>query len=281
MSTTQDTSAQSSLIYKVQPNGVAEVTLNRPDIRNAFDDQLILNLTHRIKQANQQPEVKVILLSAVGDHFSAGADLNWMKSMVKASYEENLSDARRLENLMSTLNTSHKPVVTKVRGSVFGGGIGLLACSDIVIAEENALFALSEVKLGLSPATIAPFVIDAIGARAARRYFLTGERFDAEKACTLNLVSEVVDRDSLDLTTDSVISKLLKNAPNALTQSKQLISHVSHQPRDAALTEYTCKLIASLRVSEEGQEGLSAFLEKRPPQWPTPQTNNSHPTEAN
>ncbi|UZE94466.1 enoyl-CoA hydratase-related protein [Alkalimarinus alittae] len=280
MNTHHTTAAETTLIYEVTSNGVARITLNRPEVRNAFDSQLILNLTAAFNHADQSSEVKVILLSSSGDHFSAGADLNWMKSMANASYDENLADARQLEKLMSTINQCCKPVVTKVRGSVFGGGIGLLSCSDIVIAENESRFALSEVKLGLSPATIAPFVIDAIGARPARRLFLTGEVFNAEKALSLGLISEIVDPDSINEVTNNIISMLLKNAPNALTQSKRLISKVSNSVKGQALTDYTCELIAALRVSEEGQEGLTAFLEKRSPVWPEQTNNDTPPSKA-
>lgn len=256
-----------ALIYEVSAEGVAHITLNKPQIRNAFDHYLIEDLTHAFKQAESDPTVVLILLSSSSAHFSAGADLNWMKSMVDANYDENLQDAHKLETLMSTINFCVKPVITKVRGAVYGGGVGLIACSDIVLADETSSFALSEVKLGLTPATIAPFVIDAIGSRAARRLFLTGEVFNAEHALNLGLVSEVLPPDLLDKATLGVISKLLNNGPIALTKTKALIEHVKNQPRDQALTNYTCELIAELRVSGEGQEGLSAFLEKRKPTW--------------
>lgn len=267
MTSHNHTHPENHLIYNVSSDGVAHITLNKPHIRNAFDSHLIEALTNTFESAGKDSNVLVILLSSSSENFSAGADLNWMKSMVNASYEENLYDAQKLELLMSTINTCTKPVVTKVCGAVYGGGVGLLACSDIVIAETNASFALSEVKLGLSPATIAPFVIDAIGARAARRLFLTGEVFTANHALTLGLVSEVVPSERLDKTIAGVIAKLLANGPKALTITKALITEVKENPRGQTLTDYTCKLIAKLRVSDEGQEGLSAFLEKRKPAW--------------
>lgn len=284
---TDDTSATNNrsttgkaLIYQVSAEGIAYITLNKPQIRNAFDSLLIKDLTDAFQQAEKDPAVALILLSSTGPHFSAGADLNWMKSMVEASYEGNLQDAQKLETLMSTINFCTKPVVTKVRGAVYGGGVGLIACSDIVLADETSSYALSEVKLGLSPATIAPFVIDAIGARAARRLFLTGEVFNAEDALKLGLISELLPPEQLDEAVLNVVSKLLNNGPIALTKTKALIEKVKNQPRDHALTEYTCELIAELRVSEEGQEGLSAFLEKRKPSWSTKTTATAPSTKA-
>ena len=260
--TTNDT-----LIYSEKPNGVAEITLNRPEIRNAFDNTLIQKLISAFKQAESSPSVKMILLKANGKHFSAGGDLNWMRSMVKASYEENYDDAQQLALMLSTINYHSKPVIAKVQGAAFGGAIGLIACADIVIADENSKFALSEVKLGLIPATISPYVIDAIGARAARRLFLTGEVFSSEKALSIGLISEVTETDELDNAINNIISSLLKNGPIALSRTKELIHRVNSEARDSSLINYTCELIAELRVSEEGQEGLSAFLEKRAPSW--------------
>jgi len=256
-----------TLIYSEKPNGVAEITLNRPEIRNAFDSQLIQKLISTFKKAESSPSVRIILLKANGKHFSAGADLNWMRGMAQASYEENYEDAKQLALLMSTINFIAKPVIAKVHGASFGGAIGLIACSDIVIADEAAKFSLSEVKLGLSPATISPYVIDAIGARSARRLFLTGEVFDSEKALNLGLISEAIKTDKLDDEVNKIIGSLLKNGPIALTKTKELIHRVDSETRDSLLIDYTCELIAELRVSEEGQEGLSAFLEKRAPSW--------------
>ncbi|WP_250658175.1 enoyl-CoA hydratase/isomerase family protein [Alkalimarinus coralli] len=270
------TPTDNALIYEVHDNGVALIKLNRPKLGNAFDDNLIKHLTNAFIDADNNDSVSVILLCSNGKHFSAGADLNWMKSMANANYDENLSDAHRLAKLMSTINACSKPVVARVQGAAYGGAIGLIACSDIAIAENGASFALSEVKLGLSPATISPYVIDAIGARAARRLFLTGEVFDANKALSIGLISEVTPPDLLIETTDSIISSLLKNGPTAIASTKALIDKVSRHENNEQLTDYTCELIAALRVSEEGQEGLSAFLEKRAPNWP-PRTKPLNP----
>ena len=186
--------------------------------------------------------------------------------MAKASHEENYEDAKQLALMLSTINYITKPVIAKVHGAVFGGAIGLIACSDIVIASNDTKFSLSEVKLGLCPATISPYVIDAIGARAARRLFITGEIFNSDKALSLGLVSELTSVDKLDESVNNIINLTLKNGPIALTKTKELIHHITAETRDS-LVDYTCELIAELRVSEEGQEGLSAFLEKRTPNW--------------
>ncbi len=261
--TTNDT-----LIYTEKPNGVAEITLNRPELRNAFDSHLIQKLISVFKQAESSPTVRVILLQANGKHFSAGADIHWMKGMAQASYEENFEDAKQLALMLSTINYLAKPVVAKVHGAAFGGAIGLIACSDIVIASEDTKLSLSEVKLGLSPATISPYVIDAIGARAARRLFITGEVFSADKALSLGLISEITTNDKLDDEVNTIINSILNNGPIALTKTKELIHHITSETTShESLVDYTCKLIAELRVSEEGQEGLGAFLEKRAPNW--------------
>ena len=258
-------------MYTEKKSGVAEITLNRPEIRNAFDSDLIQKLISAFEQAELSPTVRVILLQANGKHFSAGADLNWMRGMAKASYKENYEDAQQLARMLSTINYISKPVIAKVQGAAFGGAIGLIACSDIVIASDDAKFSLSEVKLGLCPATISPYVIDAIGARAARRLFITGEVFNADKALSLELISEKTAIKNLDDKVTDIINTILKNGPIALKKSKELIHHISSKTKNSTLNsplvDYTCELIAELRVSEEGQEGLNAFLEKRTPNW--------------
>ena len=274
-------STNNTLMYTEKQNGIAEITLNRPEIRNAFDSELIQKLISAFEQAELSPAVRVILLQANGKHFSAGADLNWMRGMAKASYKENYEDAQQLARMLSTINYISKPVITKVQGAAFGGAIGLIACSDIVIASDDAKFSLSEVKLGLCPATISPYVIDAIGARAARRLFITGEVFNADKALSLELISETAPTENVGDKVTDIINSILNNGPVALKKSKELIHHISSNtknktgivdsaidsPIDSPLIDYTCELIAELRVSEEGQEGLNAFLEKRTPNW--------------
>jgi methylglutaconyl-CoA hydratase len=247
--------------------GVATVRMNRPDVHNAFDDHLIAELTTELRSLDQAPEVRVVLLAANGKSFSAGADLNWMQRMAKYSEAENLRDAVAMAGLMRTLHAMHKPTIARVQGAAFGGGVGLIACCDIAVAAAEASFSLSEVRLGLIPSVISPYVIAAIGEREARRYFLTAERFGAEEAMRIGLVHEVTTGDRLDETVKNFADQLLKGGPNALAAAKKLIADVARHPLDDALMEETARRIASIRVSPEGREGLSAFLEKRPPGW--------------
>ncbi len=248
-------------------DGVATIRMNRPDVHNAFDDVLIVALTEELRRLDQLPEARVIVLAASGKSFSAGADLNWMRRMAKYSREENLRDAMALAGLMRTLDGVKKPTIARVQGAAFGGGVGLVACCDIAIASTEAAFSLSEVRLGLIPSVISPYVIAAIGERAARRYFLTAERFDAAEARRIGLVHEVVHADALDAAVATMAAQLLKGGPQALAAAKKLIADVSRRPMDDALSAETARRIAAIRTDSEGQEGLSAFFEKRPPAW--------------
>ena len=247
--------------------GVGTIRMNRPDVHNAFDDVLIAALTAELRRLEQWREARVIVLAANGKSFSAGADLNWMQRMAKYSREENLRDAMALANLMRTLDGLTKPTVARVQGAAFGGGVGLVACCDIAIAGTEAEFSLSEVRLGLIPSVISPYVIAAIGEREARRYFLTAERFDAAEARRIGLVHEVVDSSALDATVAKIAGHLLKGGPQAQAAAKRLIADVGRRPMDDALSTETARRIAAIRVEKEGQEGVSAFLEKRPPAW--------------
>jgi methylglutaconyl-CoA hydratase len=247
--------------------GIATVWMNRPDVHNAFDDHLIAELTAELRRLEQAPEVRLVVLAANGKSFSAGADLNWMQRMAKYSEAENLRDAVAMAGLMRTLHGMHKPTIARVQGAAFGGGVGLVACCDIAVAAAEASFSLSEVRLGLIPSVISPYVIAAIGEREARRYFLTAERFGAEEARRIGLVHEVTTGDRLDEAVKNFADYLLKGGPNALAAAKKLIADVARHPLDDALIEETARRIASIRVSPEGREGLSAFLEKRPPAW--------------
>jgi methylglutaconyl-CoA hydratase len=260
------------VLCAVDERGVATLTLNRPEIRNAFDHVLIARLTELLLELRTRSDIRVLVLTGAGTAFSAGADLNWMRSMVEFSEENNIEDALRLAELMSVLNHLRIPTVARVNGHVFGGGVGLLACCDIAIADRDALFALSEVRLGLVPAVISPYVIAAMGARSARRFFLTGEPMSARKARRVGLVHEVASPKRLDEAVDHQVSMLLKGGPAAIQECKELIAMVSGSTESAAeiLTRRTAEIIAQLRVSEEGQEGLAAFLEKRPPDWSEP-----------
>jgi methylglutaconyl-CoA hydratase len=255
------------VLCSIDQRGIATVTLNNPDKHNAFDDVIINQLNELFLKLAGQGNVRVVILAAKGKSFSAGADLNWMKRMATYSREENLIDAKALATVLHNLNTLPKPTIARVQGAAFGGGVGLLSCCDIAIASDKSSFSLSEVKLGMVPATISPYVVDAIGPRCARRYFMTAERFDAATAEKIGLVSEVVTDKELDGRIDDITGMLLANGPTAVATAKQLLSDIAYQPIDAALIQKTSQLIAGIRCSKEGQEGLSAFLEKRSPSW--------------
>lgn len=256
-----------SVLVSIDGRGVATVTMNRPDKHNAFDDAVIGELTGAFETLAANPEVRVMVLAAVGKSFSAGADLGWMKRMAGYSYEENLRDANALASMLKTLNSLPFPTIARVQGAAFGGAVGLVSCCDMAVATPRASFSLSEVKIGLIPATISPYVIAAIGQRAARRYFMTAERFSADVAAGLGLVSEVVDAEQLDETVSGLVDTLLANSPAAIQAAKQLIFDVDNRVLSDDLIHDTSERIARIRVSEEGQEGLGAFLEKRPASW--------------
>lgn len=240
---------------------VATITLCRPDCHNAFDELMIEELTQHFSAVERDPEVRVVLLTGEGKSFSAGADLAWMKKAAHYSKVENQKDAKLLATMLKTLYELKKPTIAVVNGTAFGGAIGLIACCDIVLAGETAQFCFPEVKLGLAPAVISPFVIAAIGPRAARRYFLTAELFSAKTAQTLGLVHEVVNNP--EEKANQICHQLLQNGPKAIQAIKQLLK----KPIEPALAKKTVELIAKLRTSPEGQEGLAAFLEKRKPSW--------------
>jgi methylglutaconyl-CoA hydratase len=252
---------------EIDARGVAWVTINNPDKHNAFDDQVIAQLTQAFAAIASNADVQVMVLSSAGKSFSAGADLNWMQRMADYSYEENLRDSHALAEMLYTLNTMPQPTIARIQGAAFGGAVGLISCCDIAVATDRASFSLSEVKIGLVPATISPYVIAAIGERASRRYFTTAERFDAQTAKQLGLVSELTEIDALDSKVEEIITALLANSPTAIKAAKQLIFEISGKPVDQILIEQTCETIAAIRVSKEGQEGLKAFLEKRSPKW--------------
>ncbi|MEO8627602.1 MAG: enoyl-CoA hydratase/isomerase family protein [Betaproteobacteria bacterium] len=252
---------------EIDPLGIATLTLNRPDVHNAFDDALIARLTEQLRALDAKPDVRVVVLAAAGKSFSAGADLNWMKRVSQYSEAENMRDALALAGMMRTLNSLSKPTIARVQGAAFGGGVGLVACCDIALASASAVFSLSEVKLGMIPSVISPYVIAAMGSRNARRYFMTGERFDAQEALRIGLVHDVTDAADLDAAVAKITGELLKAGPLAVAAAKDLIAHVERQAIDQALSEETAKRIARIRVSPEGQEGIAAFLDKRAPSW--------------
>jgi methylglutaconyl-CoA hydratase len=257
------------LLQELDSNGVLTLTLNRPDVHNAFAQQLILELTEALQNAADDPAVRILVLHGAGKSFSAGADMNWMSSMVNASAEENEQDAQLLARMLRRLNYFPKPTIARVHGAAFGGGVGLVACCDIAIAADSAQFALTEVRLGLVPAVISPFVFRRIGESQARRYFLTAERFDAATAERIGLVQLVVPANELDATLARQIELLLQGGPHALKQAKKLVFSVAghDNTRQRQIDEDNARLIARLRVSEEGQDGLRAFLDKRDPSW--------------
>lgn len=246
---------------------VARVTLNRPDKHNAFDDALIAELTATFEAVAADPAIRCMVLAANGKSFSAGADLNWMRRMAGFDWKENYADSQGLGRLMQTLDAVPQPTVAAVQGAAIGGGVGLVACCDIAVAAESAVFALSEVRLGLIPAVISPYVVAAMGSRQARRYFLTAERFDAAEACRTGLVHEVVPANELAPRVNGVVAALQGNGPEAMRSAKQLVKDVAlAQPGDE-LTRETARRIADVRAGEEGREGVAAFLEKRSPDW--------------
>jgi methylglutaconyl-CoA hydratase len=249
-------------------DGLAILTLNRPDKHNAFDEALIADMTAALEDIEADPSVRVLVLSANGSSFSAGADLNWMSRMASYTEEQNLQDAMMLATLMSTLNNLTKPTVARVQGPAYGGGVGLVACCDIAVASHDATFALSEASLGIIPAVISPYVIAAIGERAARRYFLTTERFDAAEAYRIGLVHELVlGEEDLDDCIAGFIKALFTAGPVAQRECKDLIGALAGRPISDSLILDTAERITRIRVSPEGREGITAFLGKRKPDW--------------
>ena len=255
------------ILTEIDERGVASLVLNRPDVHNAFDDVLIGRLGDALDELAGNNDVRLVKVVGRGKSFSAGADLNWMRRMAEYSPEENLEDARRVARMFHKLANFPRPTLAIVHGNAFGGGVGLIACCDIVVANVGARFSLSEVKLGLIPATISPFVIEAIGARQARRLFLTAERFDAETALRLGLVHQVAPLEQLPDAADIFVSQLLENSPHAMAAAKELVAAVAHRPIDDHVLGDVAQRIASQRASEEGREGVTAFLDKRPPAW--------------
>lgn len=248
-------------------DGVARLTLANPQKHNAFDARLIADLTDALWRLEADPAVRMLVLAAEGASFSAGAELEWMKSAAAAGQEENLADARKLAELMRTLDEFAKPTVAEVQGPAFGGGVGLIACCDIAIASTQARFALSEVKLGLIPSAIGPYVVAAIGPRQARRWFQTGEVFDAATALSIGLVHEVVEAGALQARVGEIVAALGKAAPGACREAKRLVRDVAWRRMDTALAEMTAIRIAEIRTRDEAREGLDAFLTRRPAAW--------------
>lgn len=246
---------------------VAWVWMNKPDVHNAFDETLIAELTATLQALDTDPSVRVVVLAGRGKSFSAGADLNWMQRQSTASPDENLADARRLAELFRTLAMLSKPTIARVHGAALGGGMGLASACDICVASDRAVFATSEVRFGIIPAAISPYVIRAIGERQAYRYFQTAERISAARAREIGLAHEVTDTDGLDAQVQQIIDALLAGGPQAQAAATDLIRAVANRPVDAAVIDDTARRIATLRATPEAREGLSAFLQKRPPAW--------------
>ena len=247
--------------------GVAVVTLNRPEVRNAFDDALIAALAANFKALDDDDDVRAVVLGGNGPAFCAGGDLNWMKRMAGYGYEQNLHDAMGLAVMLQTIDRMKKPVIARVHGPAYAGGTGLVAACDIAVGTPEAKFCLSEARIGLSPATISPYVLRAMGERAARRYFLTAEVFDAEEAFRIGMLSALVPAAQLDATIDSLLGNLLACGREALAKIKDLIRAVTSRPIDDSMVADTARRIAEIRGSAEGKEGVASFLEKRKPSW--------------
>lgn len=247
--------------------GVARVTLDRPEVRNAFDEVVIEKLAHAFHEIAADTDIRVLVLAGNGPAFCAGADLNWMKRMAGYGHDENLADARALAEMLAALERLPQPTIARVHGPAFAGGTGLVAACDIAIGTPQAKFCFSEAKLGLSPATISPYVLRAIGERAAHRYFLSAEVFDAEEALRIGMLSVLVPAAELDATIDGLLQHLLAGGPQAHAKIKDLIRAVAGRPLDDALREETAKRIAEIRVSPEGREGIASFLDKRKASW--------------
>lgn len=248
-------------------DGIARLWLNRPALRNALDEALIAELTATLTRLGAMPEVRAVVLGGRGSAFCAGGDLGWMRRMADFAQAENLADARKLAGLMRCLAELPKPTIARVHGPAFAGGMGLVAASDIAVAAEPALFCLSEVRLGLVPSTISPYVLRAMGSRAGRRYMLTGERFDAATAHRLGLIDEVCPAEQLDQVIDGLLDCLRAGGPHALAGTKALTASIAGRPIDDDVVERTADSIARVRATDEARHGIAAFFAKRPPDW--------------
>lgn len=255
-----------SMIERRREGPVLTLALNRPDIHNAFNPALVAELTSAFREASETPGVRVVVLTGNGRSFCAGADVTAMRAAADYTFEQNVADAHAIFDLMLAVDNCSRPVVGRVNGAAIGGGVGLVACCDIVVVAEGATFGFSESRLGIVPAVISPFVVGKIGPAHARELFLTGERFDARRAREIGLVQHVVAPDALDASVAERVSQLLMAAPGAQEAAKALIRLVAHQPQEA-MREATAELIARRRASDEGRDGMSAFLEKRKPSW--------------
>ena len=256
----------SPTILKTSEGKILRLTMNRPQVHNAFNSAMIRELAAAFAEAGKDPDIRLVVLTGAGESFCAGADLNWMREIIRYSFEQNLQESRELAELLYSIYTLPKPTIARINGAVIGGGTGLFSACDIVIASEKARFGLSEVKIGLIPAAIGPYVIRRICESAARELFMTGERFDARRALEIGLVNKVVPHEALDEKVAEVVHLLLSSGPEAIAKCKELLQRVPAMSLDEA-KGYTAEMIAGLRVSPEGQEGMASFMEKRKPGW--------------
>ncbi len=250
-----------------QTGAVARITLTQPEVRNAFSDEVIAEITAAFTEVGARPDVRVVVLAAEGPAFCAGANLNWMRRMADYTREENLIDAGKLAQMLRVIYECPKPTIARVQGDVYAGGMGLVAACDMAVSVDTAGYCLSEVKLGLIPATISPYVIRAMGARAAHRYFLTAERFDAAEALRTGFVHAVVAPDQLDAKVDELARAITVASPDAVRACKKLVQDVAERDINAQLIAATVEGIADIRASEQGREGVQSFLQKRKPGW--------------
>lgn len=255
------------LISNLDHRGVLTITMNRPEVHNAFDEKQIARLTEVLSKAASDDSVKLIVLGSEGKHFCAGADINYMQRMGNNTRQQNLEDAAALAGLMKTLNILPKPTIAKVQGAAYGGAVGLVCCCDIAIGATSTVLSLSEVKIGLVPATIGPYVISAVGQRTARRLFISGERVAAHAAQSMGLLHSVVEDELLNDAVQGVLDSLLENSPNAMAAAKRAVFKLTSEEITDEMIEYSIDMIAELRESEEGREGTAAFLEKRSASW--------------
>lgn len=246
---------------------IASLIINRPEVHNAFDDEIITLLSEHLTSLKKNKNIRVVILKSIGSTFSAGADLNWMQQVAHFTKEENIADAETLAKVFKAMDELPQLTIASIQGAAFGGALGLITCCDIAIATKLATFCFSEVRLGIAPAMISPYVIRAIGLRYAKRYLVTAEPFDATQAQQLGLIHEVVTEEALDVITQKIADRALKNGPNAMFAAKQVVQKLANAPENFDSLKYTTEMIAKLRTSHEGQEGLKAFLEKRKPDW--------------
>lgn len=268
----EQSNTQASVLEFLSPEGVLYIVMNRPSVHNAFNSEQILLLTEALEQAEENPKVKVVVLTGEGKNFCAGGDINYMRSMGQNSFEDNKEDALQLAHLMHTLNEFPKPTIARVNGAAYGGGVGLVCCCDMAFGTEDTKICLSEVKIGMVPATIAPYVMKAIGLRNAHRLMLTAEVVQGQQAVTSQFLNGLFPSSEFDDKITELANKITTNAPNALEITKALLLNLAHQPIDEGVIDYTADVIASVRDSEEGKEGLTSFLEKRKPYWNSKKT---------